>query len=89
MLLTLLALVSLPALANIPPARQPSPALPNIVDKNFSLQSKGKAKGAWYMSAEGHAVFCYGPTMYIQVGTDLQKVATFCRGDKVVVPLHD
>jgi hypothetical protein len=56
---------------------------------NAKLEFKGKHKGAWYMSTEGHAVFCYGPTTYIQVGTDLQKVATFCRGDKVVVPLHD
>jgi hypothetical protein len=42
------------------------------------------------MSQDGHAVFCYGPTMIVPAGNgDLQKVATFCRGDRVIVPLHD
>jgi hypothetical protein len=55
----------------------------------LGLESKGKHKGSWYFSAEGHAVFCYGPTTYIQTANGLTKVATFCRGDKVIVPLHD
>lgn len=88
MLLTLLALCAT-ANADIPPVRKPSSNLPKIVDVNIGLASKGKKPGAWYFSQEGHAVFCYGPTMYIQSGDGLQKVATFCRGDKVIVPLHD
>jgi hypothetical protein len=86
----LLALaLTLPALADVPSLKQPSP-VHSVRDPFAALQSKGQRKGSWYLSAEGHAVFCYGPTMYIQ-GTngDLVRVATFCRGDKVVVPLHD
>lgn len=88
MLLTLLAL-SLPASADIPAIKQPSPVR-RINDPNSGLQSKGRKRGAWYMSEEGHAIFCYGPTMIINGpnGT-MQKVATFCRGEKEIVPLHD
>src|SRR5271154_1285123 len=88
MLLTLLAL-SLPALADVPPYRQPSPVR-RVVDSNTTLESKGKKRGAWFMSEEGHAIFCYGPTMIINgPNGSMQKVATFCRGDKEIVPLHD
>jgi hypothetical protein len=88
MLLTLLAL-SAPALANIPPVKQPTP-LRRIVDSNTALESKGKKHGAWYMSQEGHAIFCYGPTMIINgPNGSMQKVATFCRGGQEIVPLHD
>lgn len=88
-LLLVLALLNLPAAADIPPVRRALPHQLTVVDKNIALASKGKSRGAWYMSEEGHAVFCYGPTMYIQAGAGLRKVATFCRGDKVIVPLHD
>jgi hypothetical protein len=92
MLLTLLAL-SLPALADVPPVVQPFPvrrvADPGF-EKNAALESKGRKKGAWYMSQEGHAIFCYGPTMVIEAPDGgMQKVATFCRGEKEIVPLHD
>lgn len=46
--------------------------------------------GRWYFAASGHAVYCYGPVMTVpQANGDLQKVATFCRDGKVVVPLKD
>jgi len=49
--------------------------------------SKG---GRWYFAASGHAVYCYGPVMILpQANGDLQKVATFCRDGKAVVPLKD
>ena len=49
--------------------------------------SKG---GRWYFAANGHAVYCYGPVMTLpQANGDLQKVATFCRDGKTVVPLKD
>jgi len=90
LLLTLLAL-SLPAAADIPPVRQPSPTPDrHVVDSNTALESKGRKKGAWYMSEEGHAIFCYGPTMIVNgPNGSMQKVATFCRGVKEIVPLHD
>jgi hypothetical protein len=50
-------------------------------------QSKG---GQWYFAASGHAVYCYGPVMTLpQANGDLQKVATFCRDGRAVVPLKD
>ena len=46
--------------------------------------------GRWYFAASGHAVYCYGPVMILpQANGDLQKVATFCRDGKTVVPLKD
>ena len=49
--------------------------------------SKG---GQWYFAASGHAVYCYGPVMTLpQANGDLQKVATFCRDGRAVVPLKD
>jgi hypothetical protein len=42
------------------------------------------------MAESGHAVFCYGPVMLVR-GPDgeLQRVATFCRGNQAIVPLKD
>ncbi len=46
--------------------------------------------GQWYFAASGHAVYCYGPVMTLpQANGDLQKVATFCRDGRTVVPLKD
>ncbi|MFZ0771825.1 MAG: hypothetical protein WCA49_07575 [Candidatus Sulfotelmatobacter sp.] len=46
--------------------------------------------GRWYFAASGHAVYCYGPVMTLpQANGDLQKVATFCRDGRAVVPLKD
>jgi hypothetical protein len=42
------------------------------------------------MAANGHAVYCYGPVMTMpQASGALLRVATFCRGDLVMVPLKD
>jgi len=46
--------------------------------------------GRWYFAANGHAVYCYGPVMMIpKADGSPVKVATFCRGDQVMVPLKD
>jgi hypothetical protein len=46
--------------------------------------------GIWYFAENGHAVYCYGPVMYVQdVQGALTRVATFCQGDKPIVPLKD
>jgi hypothetical protein len=61
------------------PVRQPS--------GHMAQHSK---KGTWYFAANGHAVYCYGPVMTLpQANGDLQRVATFCRDGKTVVPLKD
>jgi len=83
-LLTALASASVPQAPLKPlPVREPR-------DPFARLQSKGGKRGAWYMSQDGHAIFCYGPTMVIN-GPEgsMQRVATFCRGDREIVPLHD
>jgi hypothetical protein len=89
--LTIAAVLVLPVLAlakitepKITPPQQPV----HIVDK--ALPPHATKGGRWYMAQDGHAVFCYGPTMLIPTATgDLTKVVTFCRGDKTIVPLHD
>jgi hypothetical protein len=46
--------------------------------------------GIWYFAETGHAVYCYGPVMYIaDAQGSLQRVATFCQGEKLIVPLKD
>jgi hypothetical protein len=64
-----------------PPA-QPSPTP--------SQQPAKKKGGQWYFTATGHAVYCYGPVVTMpQAPGVLTKVATFCRGNQVMVPLKD
>jgi hypothetical protein len=46
--------------------------------------------GRWYFAESGHAVYCYGPVRVMpQAEGGLQRVATFCQGDKNMVPLKD
>lgn len=78
--LTLALLLSLPLPHFAPTSpREPSGQL-----------SKHSNSGRWYLAATGHAVYCYGPVMIVP-GPDgsLQRVATFCRDGRAVVPLKD
>jgi hypothetical protein len=78
--LTLALLLSLPVPRLAPPAK---PSLP------LATQQARKG-GRWHLAASGHAVYCYGPVMTMpQASGDLLRVATFCRGDKTMVPLKD
>ncbi len=46
--------------------------------------------GKWYLAENGHAVYCYGPVLLVQQPEGgLSRVATFCKGDKTIVPLKD
>jgi len=46
--------------------------------------------GKWYLAETGHAVYCYGPVVLVkQPEGTLQHVATYCKGDKILVPLKD
>ncbi|MGD1023415.1 MAG: hypothetical protein ABR880_11585 [Candidatus Sulfotelmatobacter sp.] len=60
-------------------------------DRRLTGQVEQHSKsGRWYFAATGHAVYCYGPVMTLpQANGDLQKVATFCRDGRAVVPLKD
>jgi hypothetical protein len=65
----------------IPPPRFP-------VDPTLARQvHKG---GRWYFAQTGHAVYCYGPVKVVsQPQGGLQRVATFCQGNRPMVPLKD
>jgi hypothetical protein len=77
--LTLALLLSITVAKPAQPVRQPS--------SHVQQATKG---GRWYFAASGHAVYCYGPVMTLpQANGNLQKVATFCREGKTVVPLKD
>ncbi|MGA3092483.1 MAG: hypothetical protein ABSD75_28110 [Terriglobales bacterium] len=79
--LALALLLSFPVPKFAPPMRS-SP-----VASQPSAKRKG---GQWYFAATGHAVYCYGPVMTMPQATGrLLKVATFCRGDRTMVPLKD
>jgi len=46
--------------------------------------------GKWYFARTGHAVYCFGPVMNMPgEGGGIERVATFCRGDQLLVPLKD
>jgi hypothetical protein len=59
---------------------------------HFVQQAKAtpRAHGKWYFARSGHAVYCYGPVMTLKnADGGLDRVATVCKGDQVVVPLKD
>jgi hypothetical protein len=77
--LTLALMFSLTVARPAQPVRRPS----GTVERRATT-------GRWYFAASGHAVYCYGPVMTLpQANGDLQKVATFCRDGRAVVPLKD
>jgi hypothetical protein len=79
--LTLALLLSFSAPKLAPPAHVP-------VDMVVS-HSRHKG-GKWYFAANGHAIYCYGPVMYVTEPTGgLKRVATFCQNDQPMVPLKD
>ena len=78
--LTLALLLSLPFPQAAPPLAKPTEQITRSARKG----------GKWYFTATGHAVYCYGPVMYItEVQGGLKRVATFCQGDKPIVQLKD
>jgi hypothetical protein len=79
--LTLLLLLSLPVPRITPPAHPP------VVEQARQHSRKG---GKWFFAANGHAVYCYGPVMYVtEAQGGLTRVATFCQNDQPMVPLKD
>jgi hypothetical protein len=46
--------------------------------------------GKWYLARTGHAVYCFGPVLTLTANDGgVERVATFCRGEKMMVPLKD
>jgi hypothetical protein len=59
------------------------------VDRTAARKPARKG-GRWYFAENGHAVYCYGPVRVLpHPDGGLQRVATFCQGDKNMVPLKD
>ena len=83
--IAILILASLPVPHVSRPAAQPEPY--------FAQPQAAKASrkgGKWFLARTGHAVYCFGPVMTLTtVRGEIQRVATFCRGEQVVVPLKD
>lgn len=80
--LTLALLLSLP----VPRFTQPSTHRP----VETATQRRPRKGGRWYLAATGHAVYCYGPVMYVtEAQGGLKRVATFCQNDQTMVTLKD
>jgi hypothetical protein len=85
--IAILMLASLP----VPqvPFSQPAKSQPQ---PHFSRQATVAPRkgGRWYFARSGHAVYCYGPVMTLPNRQgEIERVATFCRGDQLLVPLKD
>jgi hypothetical protein len=79
--------LALALILSLPVPRLTPPAKLSVAPSHEPAKPKG---GRWYMAANGHAVYCYGPVMTVLHGNgDLQRVATFCRGDQTMVPLKE
>jgi len=53
-------------------------------------QKPARKGGRWFFAESGHAVYCNGPVRVMpQAEGGLQRVATFCQGEKNMVPLKD
>jgi hypothetical protein len=81
-LATLLLSISLQGSFRIPPPTPPA--------KQVAAKQPARKGGRWYFAENGHAVYCLGPVRLLpQAEGGLQRVATFCQGDKNMVPLKD
>jgi hypothetical protein len=83
--IAILILASLPVSpVQVQKQKQPQP---HFTQQAQAAPQKG---GKWYFARTGHAVYCYGPVMTVpNDGGQIEKVATFCRGDRLMVPLKD
>ena len=80
----LLLLFSLPGARFTAPPR--TPAAPKIAQEPAPPPKGGK----WYFAENGHAVYCYGPVVLLpEPRTGVRRIATFCQGNNVMVPLKD
>lgn len=81
------ALASLLLLFSLP---GPQVAKPSRAPVDHVIRQQAHKGGRWYLAESGHAVYCYGPVMMItDTRGSLQRVATFCQGEKTMVPLKD
>lgn len=81
-------------LASVPIPRvqtAPGPAMAAPFERAQPSQvAAPRPRGRWYFARSGHAVYCYGPVMTLSgVDGHIERVATFCRGNRLMVPLRD
>jgi hypothetical protein len=85
--IAILLLASLPVPQVQTPSGQGSQPGPHFVQQTTAAPRKG---GKWYLARTGHAVYCYGPVMTVTSASGgLERVATSCRGESLLVPLKD
>ena len=71
----------------LPSSQLNTPVRP-LQEKQVATQAH--PNGKWYLAETGHAVYCFGPVVLVkQPEGTLQHVATFCKGEKTMVPLKD
>jgi hypothetical protein len=80
-------------LASLPVSQVP---LPHATSSAPQPRFRGQAAiqphkgGKWYFARTGHAVYCFGPVMTLPNRQgEIERVATFCKGDQLLVPLKD
>jgi hypothetical protein len=70
------------------PSFRPTPSPKNPVDT--TAVARTHRGGRWYLAASGHAVYCRGPVITVNMlDGGPRKVATYCQGEKPIVPLKD
>jgi hypothetical protein len=81
------AVVSVVMLLSLSHPRLPLPSRAPVDPVTVRHAHKG---GQWYFAESGHAVYCLGPVRMLPDATGgIERVATFCEGDKPIVPLKD
>ena len=84
--LAILLLASLP----VPQVQLFRAANPQASPHFAQAKAPARKGGQWYFARTGHAVYCYGPVMTLPNQTgDIERVATFCKGNQLLVPLKD
>ena len=74
-------------LLSLPLPRIVVPPRPPVQTTQAQPARKG---GRWYLAESGHAVYCYGPVRLLPQGqSGFLRVATFCQGERPMVPLKD
>lgn len=80
-------------LASLPVPRVQAPAATQLEPDSkleHRLQAVPHKHGKWYFARNGHAVYCYGPVMtFVNSHGSIERVATFCHGNQLLVPLKD
>ena len=86
--LAILLLASLPVpQVHVSHGARVQSAEPRFAQQASTPQRKG---GKWYLARTGHAVYCFGPVMTVaDARGGLERVATFCRVESLLVPLKD